>query len=60
MIVKMKRLRVIAMAGDRAKLLDGLLRLGCLENSWDATAEILRYLQEQRYTVVRPRETNPG
>ena len=31
MIVKMKKLRVIAMAGDRTKLIDGLLRLGCME-----------------------------
>lgn len=31
MIVKMKKLRVIAMAGDREKLIGGLLRLGCME-----------------------------
>lgn len=30
-IVKMKKLRVIAMAGQREELLDGLLRLGCVE-----------------------------
>ena len=33
MIVKMKKLRVIAMAGERKRLMDGLLRLGCLEIS---------------------------
>jgi V/A-type H+-transporting ATPase subunit I len=33
MIVKMKKLRVIAMAEDRAKLFDALLRLGCVEIS---------------------------
>ncbi len=33
MIVKMKKLRVIAMADERARLLEGLLRLGCLEIS---------------------------
>lgn len=33
MIVKMKKLRVIAMAGERERLLDGLLRLGCMEIS---------------------------
>ncbi len=33
MIVKMKKLRVIAMADERARLMDGLLRLGCLEIS---------------------------
>ena len=32
-IVKMKKLRVIAMAGEREKLLEGLLRLGCVEIS---------------------------
>lgn len=31
MIVKMKKLRVIAMAGERKRLTDGLLRLGCLQ-----------------------------
>ena len=31
MIVKMKKLRVIAMADDRERLFDGLLRLGCLQ-----------------------------
>ena len=33
MIVKMKRLRVIAMAGERERLMDGLLRLGCMQIS---------------------------
>ena len=33
MIVKMKKLRVIAMADDRARLFDGLVHLGCLEIS---------------------------
>lgn len=33
MIVKMKKLRVIAMAGDRERLLDGLLHLGCMQIS---------------------------
>ena len=33
MIVKMKRLRVIAMAGERKRLLDGLLHLGCMQIS---------------------------
>lgn len=32
-IVKMKKLRVIAMAGHRDELLEGLLRLGCVEIS---------------------------
>ena len=32
-IVKMKKLRVIAMAGRREELLEGLLRLGCVEIS---------------------------
>ena len=32
-IVKMKKLRVIAMAGQRGELLEGLLRLGCVEIS---------------------------
>ena len=32
-IVKMKKLRVIAMAGQRGDLLEGLLRLGCVEIS---------------------------
>ncbi len=32
-IVKMKKLRVIAMAGHREELLEGLLRLGCVEIS---------------------------
>ncbi len=32
-IVKMKKLRVIAMAGQREELLEGLLRLGCVEIS---------------------------
>ncbi len=33
MIVKMKKLRVIAMADERKKLMDGLLHLGCMEIS---------------------------
>ena len=33
MIVKMKKLHVIAMAGERKRLIDGLLRLGCVEIS---------------------------
>ncbi len=33
MIVKMKKLRVIAMAEDRKRLMDGMLRLGCMEIS---------------------------
>ena len=33
MIVKMKKLRVIAMADEREKLMDGMLRLGCMEIS---------------------------
>ena len=33
MIVKMKKLRVIAMASERERLLDGALRLGCMEIS---------------------------
>ena len=36
MIVKMKKLRVIAMADERERLFDGLLRLGCLEISENA------------------------
>ncbi len=36
MIVKMKKLRVIAMADERERLFDGLLRLGCLEISESA------------------------
>ncbi len=32
-IVKMKRLRVMALASDRSALLEGLLRLGCVEIS---------------------------
>ena len=31
MIVKMKKLRVIAMAGERKRLMDGLLHLGCMQ-----------------------------
>ena len=33
MIVKMKKLRVIAMAAERKRLMDGMLRLGCMEVS---------------------------
>ena len=33
MIVKMKKLRVIAMAGERKRLFDGLLHLGCMQIS---------------------------
>ena len=33
MIVKMKKLRVIAMADERKRLMDGLLHLGCMEIS---------------------------
>ena len=33
MIVKMKKLRVIAMADEREKLIDGMLRLGCMQVS---------------------------
>ena len=33
MIVKMKKLRVIAMATERRRLMDGMLRLGCMEIS---------------------------
>ena len=33
MIVKMKKLRVIAMTGERKRLMDGLLHLGCMEIS---------------------------
>jgi len=33
MIVKMKRLRIIAMAGEKKRLMDGLLHLGCMEIS---------------------------
>lgn len=33
MIVRMKKLRVIAMERDRKRLLDGMLRLGCVEIS---------------------------
>ncbi|MCR5826216.1 MAG: V-type ATP synthase subunit I [Oscillospiraceae bacterium] len=33
MIVKMKKLRVIAMASERRRLMDGMLRLGCVEVS---------------------------
>ncbi len=36
MIVKMKKLRVIAMADERERLFDGLIRLGCLEISENA------------------------
>lgn len=33
MIVKMKKLRVIAMEAERRRLMDGMLRLGCMEIS---------------------------
>ncbi len=53
MIVKMKKLRVIAMACDREKLLDGLLRLGCMEIS-----EPTEKLSDPDWAALLHRETS--
>ncbi len=53
MIVKMKKLRVIAMAGDRDRLLDGMLHLGCMEIS-----EPTEKLSDPDWSALLHRETS--